>query len=150
METCSSLNKAREVVACFPEHKRLYGSSPKKLATTLGKPEAEGKRLYDAFWDSNPALKALKENVEKYWETKGKKKYLPAIDGRLLNTRSKHSLINIIMQSGGAIACDLACCFMDTWLGEMYIDDKGRPYYIYKGYEVKRVIYYHKHCGLTQ
>lgn len=128
----------------------LYGSSPKKLATTLGKPESEGKRLYDAFWDSNPALKALKENVERYWETKGKKKYLPAIDGRLLNTRSKHSLINIIMQSGGAIACDLACCFMDTWLGEMYIDDKGRPYYMYKGYEVKRVIYYHEHRGFAQ
>ncbi len=128
----------------------LYGSSPKKLATTLGKPESEGKRLYDAFWDSNPALKALKENVERYWETKGKKKYLPAIDGRLLNTRSKHSLINIIMQSGGAIACDLACCFMDAWLGEMYIDDKGRPYYMYKGYEVKRVIYYHEHRGFAQ
>jgi hypothetical protein len=121
----------------------LYGSSPKKLATVLGKPEKDGKRLYDAFWDSNPALKALKERVELYWSTTGRKKYLPALDGRLLNTRSKHSLVNIIMQSGGAIACDMACCFMDKWLGEMHLDKLGRPYYLYKGYEVKRVVYMH-------
>ena len=36
-----------------------------------------------------------------------------------------------------------AACFMDTWLGEMYLDDLGRPYYLYKGKKVKRVSMVH-------
>lgn len=122
----------------------LYGCSPGKLAKTLGKPEKQGKVLYDAFWDNNLALKELKEAVEEWWVKKGNKKYLPAIDGRLLSTRSKHSLLNILFQSAGAIAMDVACGLMDSWLGEMYLDDHGRPYYLYKDKIVKRVVYYHK------
>jgi len=41
-----------------------------------------------------------------------------------------------------------AACFMDRWLGEMYIDDLGRPYYLYKGKIVKRISMVHKHCAL--
>jgi len=122
----------------------LYGCSPAKLAKTLNKPEREGKKLHKAFWEANPALAQLVENLSKYWETTGKKTFVPAIDGRLLRTRSKHSLLNNILQSLGAIVMDLACCIMDTKLGEMFIDDLGRPYYMYKGSQVKRVIYYHK------
>ena len=121
----------------------IYGCAPSKLAKTLGKPEKEGKRLHKAFWDANPALKQLVENIGKYWETAGKKTWVPAVDGRLIRTRSKHSLLNNILQSLGAIVMDLACCIMDAKLGTMYIDDLGRPYYLHKGKEVKRVIYYH-------
>ena len=38
---------------------------------------------------------------------------------------------------------DLACCIMDAKLGAMHLDDLGRPYYLYKGKQVKRVVYYH-------
>ena len=68
---------------------------------------------------------------------------MPAVDGRLLCTRSKHSLLNIIFQSAGAIACDAACCLMDNYLGELHLDENCRPYYLYNGAVVKRVIYYH-------
>lgn len=81
----------------------IYGAQPKKLAKMLGITESEGKKLFNDYWDAVPALKELKERVEKVWEKSGKK-HIPGLDGRLLNTRSKHSLINVLFQSGGAIA----------------------------------------------
>ena len=81
----------------------IYGAQPKKLAKMLGINQEEGKRLFNEYWEAVPALKELKENVEKEWEKRGKKHIL-GLDGRLLNTRSKHSLINVLFQSGGAIA----------------------------------------------
>ena len=38
---------------------------------------------------------------------------------------------------------DYALAIMDTKLGELYLDDKFRPYYLYKGCIVRRVCYYH-------
>jgi hypothetical protein len=81
----------------------IYGAQPKKLAKMLGISEEEGKRLFNEYWDAVPALKELKQVVEKQWEESGKKSIL-GLDNRLLNTRSKHSLINVLFQSGGAIA----------------------------------------------
>ena len=34
-------------------------------------------------------------------------------------------------------------CLMDTWLGELYIDSLGRPYYLYKGRCVRRISMVH-------
>lgn len=81
----------------------IYGAQPKKLSKMLGISEAEGQRLFNEYWDAVPALKELKERVEQRWEASGKKS-IPGLDGRLLSTRSKHSLINVLFQSGGAIA----------------------------------------------
>ena len=81
----------------------IYGAQPKKLAKMLGISEEDGKRLFNEYWDAVPALKELKQVVEKQWEESGKKSIL-GLDNRLLNTRSKHSLINVLFQSGGAIA----------------------------------------------
>jgi hypothetical protein len=36
-----------------------------------------------------------------------------------------------------------AACFMDSWLGDMHLDDMGRPYYLYRGYVVKRISMVH-------
>lgn len=121
-----------------------FGCSPGKLAKTLGLPEHKGKMLYDNFWDNNPALKALKEAVEKYWTETGKKKVLPAIDGRFLRTRHKHSLLNVLFQSALAIVMDYALHFMDEDLGELYLDDSFRPFYKFRDeFIVRRVCYYH-------
>ena len=81
----------------------IYGAQPKKLSKMLGITEAEGQRLFNEYWDAVPALKELKEKVEQTWEASGKKS-IPGLDGRRLSTRSKHSLINVLFQSGGAIA----------------------------------------------
>ncbi len=121
----------------------MYGAAAPKVASTLGIPEKYGKQSLDAFWAANPGTKALKENLESYWETTGKKKYLPAIDGRILLTRKKSALLNTIFQSCGGITMDYASCFMDKWLGKTHWDDLRRPYYLYKGCVVRRIGYFH-------
>ena len=120
----------------------LYGCSAGKLASTLGLPENKGKELLDRFWEVNPGTKALKDAVEKYWESAGRQKYLPAIDGRILNTRKKSALLNTIFQSCGGITMDYAGCFLDSWLGGLKWKDR-KPYYLYKGYVVRRIGYFH-------
>lgn len=120
----------------------MYGCAGPKLASTLGIPVKMGKEKLEAFWNANPATKALKENLEKYWESAGRSKYLPAIDGRMLCTRKKSALLNTIFQSCGGIAMDYALCFMDIWLGGLKWKDR-KPYYEYKGFTVRRIGYWH-------
>lgn len=121
----------------------LYGAGGPKVASTLGIPEKMGKEKLDKFWSVNLGTKKLKDNLEKFWETKGEKKWLPAIDGRRLITRKKSALLNTIFQSCGGIAMDYACCFMDAWLGGIKFDKDFKPHYIYKGYIVRRIGYFH-------
>lgn len=120
----------------------LYGAGDAKIASTAGLPEREGKTVSERFWKANSATKQLKDNLEKYWETTGEKKFLPAIDRRILRTRKKSALLNTIFQSCGGIAMDYACCFMDMWLGGIKWKDR-KPYYLYKGYVVRRIGYVH-------
>lgn len=121
----------------------LYGCAPKKLAAILGKPENLADKLYAAFWEANPATSKLKDAVTRFWETKGQKKWLPAIDGRRIVTRKKSALLNSIFQSCGAIAMDYASCYMDSWLGGIKFDKDFKPTYYYKGYVVRRIGFFH-------
>lgn len=121
----------------------LYGCSADKLASTLGIDKKYGPAAVEKFWEANPGTAALKKALEAYWNSKGQKKYLPAIDGRILLTRKKSALLNTIFQSCGGIVMDYASCFMDSWLGKMYWDEKRRPYYLYKGKIVRRIGYMH-------
>lgn len=121
----------------------LYGCSAPKLASTLGLPESKGDLLLERFWKANPATATLKENVTKFWETTGQKKWLPAIDGRRLSTRKKSALLNTLFQSCGAIVMDYAACFMDSWLGGIEFDSNYKPHYNYKGFLVRRIAYQH-------
>lgn len=130
--------KAKNGLYCL-----LYGGQVAKLAQTLGIPESKGKQAFEAFWNANPALRDFRDAVTNYWKTKGKSKYLPAIDGRMLVTRSPHSLVNQLCQSAGAIATDMALVFFDKEMGGLLLDEKYRPYYLYKGKVVKRVLYQH-------
>lgn len=120
----------------------LYGAAAAKVASTLGIPLKFGQQALDAFWEANPGTRELKENLERYWTSVGQKKYLPAIDGRILMTRKKSALLNTIFQSCGGIVMDYAGCYMDRWLGGMKWEDR-KPYYLYKGYKVRRIGYFH-------
>lgn len=120
-----------------------YGGSAKKLAETLGVANKRGEDAYNAYWKANWALARFKDAVSKYWKEKGEKKYVVAIDGRTLCSRSEHSLVNLLFQSCGAIAMDLALCLFDKHLGKNSLDEKGLPTYHYKGYKVRRVGYFH-------
>lgn len=116
-----------------------FGGGAAKLASSLGLPPKEGKKAYDNYWKANEGLGKLKEAVEKYYSTAGKNKYVPAIDGRLVSVRASNVLISCLGQGCGAIAMSYASCLMDNWLGELHIDDLGRPFYLYKGKKVLRV-----------
>ena len=120
----------------------MYGAGDAKIASTAGLPEKRGKEISEKFWLANEGTKKLKDALEKYWETRGRSKYLPAIDGRMLCTRKKSALLNTIFQSCGGIAMDYACCFLDSWLGGLKWKDR-KPYYLYKGYVVRRIGYVH-------
>lgn len=121
----------------------IYGCSPPKLASTLGVPVEMGKTLLENFWSANPALKALKDALEKFWIEKGGKKWILGIDGRRLYSRSQHSLINLLFQSTGAIVMDYALLLIHNKLGELHLDEYGRPHYLYNGKVVRRIGYWH-------
>jgi hypothetical protein len=121
----------------------MYGCSAGKLAGTLGKPVSLGTTLLEAFWKANQGLKDLKDAVESYWENRGDGRWIPGIDGRRLHSRSKHSLINLLFQSTGAIIVDYSTVLFDHYLGGLSIDELGRPYYPYKSKKVKRILYFH-------
>jgi hypothetical protein len=125
-----------------------YGCSAPKLAKTLGKPEKDGEALFDNFWRVNKGLKTLKDKVEHEWEKKGDKKWITGIDGRRLYSRSKHSLVNLLFQSTGAIIVDYALCLFDMKMGDLMLDWRGCPFYLYKGRIVKRVQYFHDEFGV--
>lgn len=120
-----------------------YGASVKKFTKSLGLTEIDGKKAYDNYWDANAGLKLFKEAVEGYWMNKGKKKYVPSRDGRLLSVRSKHLLVNLCGQNLGATVMSIAFCIVDNKLGWLQIDDLGRPYYDYNGMIVKRIAAFH-------
>lgn len=120
-----------------------FGGGAPKLASSLGLSKTEGQVAYDNYWEQNKGLGLLKKNVEKYFDSTGKRKYIPAIDGRIVSVRGKNVLLSCLGQGCGAIAMSYAACLMDVWLGEMYIDEIGRPYYILDGKKVKRISMVH-------
>lgn len=120
-----------------------FGGGAPKLASSLGLPAKRGKAAYDNYWEMNPGLGLLKKAVERYYDGPGQKKHIPAIDGRLVSVRGKNVLISCLGQGTGAISMSYAACFMDAWLGELSLDELGRPYYTLNGHKVKRVSMVH-------
>lgn len=121
-----------------------YGASPAKVASTIGVSEAEGKEVYDRFWEAAGPLAALRDSLKSYWETTGEGKWIKGIDGRKLYSRSPHSLVNLLFQSCGAIIMDYAGIFLNKWLGDIRVDIDGTPGYLYKGHWIYRMAYMHK------
>lgn len=78
----------------------MYGCGDGKLASTLGKPEKQGKKLKAAFWKANPALKSLVDLVEKVYK---QKRFLSGFDRRKLKIRDARKLLNSLLQHGAAI-----------------------------------------------
>ena len=70
----------------------LMEAGPPKLAQVLASLIKDGERLYNAFWEANPCDSSFERQCEKFWNTTGQKKWLPAIDGRRLMTRKKNAL----------------------------------------------------------
>lgn len=78
----------------------LYGAGDAKIGSIIGKGPKAGKRLKEKFLRQTPALKKLKEAIEKAIDERG---YLIGIDGRILHIRSAHSALNTLLQSAGSL-----------------------------------------------
>jgi DNA polymerase I-like protein with 3'-5' exonuclease and polymerase domains len=106
-----------------------YGAKGPKLATTLGIPVKDGQRIYDQFWEASFALQSLKTALTRYWKEKGSK-FIKGLDGRKVPTRSEHSLVNTLFQSGGIVCMKKA---MIWWA------DKIKE----EGLDAHQVVHYH-------
>ena len=95
----------------------MYGASWHKLKTMLGLNDTEAKALFDAYWKAVQPLSDLKEAVTKVWQERGKK-FVVGVDGRKIMTRSQHSLLNALFQSGGVICAKYTTVFIYQLLEE--------------------------------
>jgi len=96
-----------------------YGGQPPRLAITLGCSKAKGQILFDSFWEGNFALNKLREKLERFHKKHG---WIPGLDGRKIQVRSKHTLVNTLFQSAGAIVMKRSLCFLDDWIREEGLD----------------------------
>lgn len=95
-----------------------YGATAPKVAKTIGESLAVGQVVFDAFWQAALPLKKLKDNLLKYWETTGGKKFVLGIDKRKVPTRSSHAILNSLFQSAGVICAKRAMIIHDRKLKE--------------------------------
>ena len=118
----------------------LYGAGPVLLGSLLipdGTEEQKkraGLAMKTRFLSRTPAIKQLIDDLGK---TLGTRKWLVGIDGRRLNVRSKHSALNLIFQSAGAILVKLA-----TVLWHEKLESRG---YVH-GVDYAQVAHVHDEC----
>ena len=99
----------------------LYGAGPAKIGAIVGGSYREGKELQNRFLTKVPALKQLKEDVAYAVEERG---CLIGLDGRRLSVRSKHSALNTLLQSAGALIMKQSTINMNRTLRNHGIDYK--------------------------
>ena len=93
----------------------LYGAGAQKLGSILDvsindhKQKELGYETINTFYKNLPAIKQLKDKVDERVVSRG---YLTGIDGRHLQIRSRHSALNQLLQSTGAIAVKKATCIL--------------------------------------
>lgn len=99
-----------------------YGALPRKIGQQMGWDLAKAQQVFNDFWQASSPLADFKRDVEKYWSTKGEKKFVVAIDGAKLWSRSKHSLVNLLFQSCGVICAKRAMVWLDRKIKEENLD----------------------------
>ena len=121
----------------------LYGSSINKIKNMLSCTLERATEIYNGFWDSVLPLKELKTAIEKHWENNDKK-FVVGIDGRKINIRSKHSILNATFQSAGVISAKYV-----NILSMQYLEQLGHcidPFMSQPS--VCEMIAYHDECQL--
>lgn len=88
------------------EYAYLYGAGKKKLADGLSSGTGHTVTVNDVnkyikkFTDALPGLQKLHDNLSEQFRTKGT---ITGLDKRELHARSEHSLLNLLLQSSGAV-----------------------------------------------
>ena len=79
-----------------------YGAQAPRLASYFGWDIETAERIFNSFWETNTALKEVRDRTIAEWESNNKR-FIRGLDGRPIHTRSKHSLLNALFQSAGAV-----------------------------------------------
>ena len=104
--TDSPIEKATRVLSKRLIYCILYGGGARKTGSIVDPSGTEdqqyriGKKTIDTFYKNLPAIKKLKDLIDERVDKRG---YLSGIDGRRLQIRSKHSALNQLLQSTGAV-----------------------------------------------
>ena len=91
----------------------IYGCGEAKLASQLGKPKGSGGKLFDIFWNGNPALKSLIDDVNAVYDTG---RDLMGIDRRRYSVRQKRMALNTLFQGGAAAVFKHWMRLCDEWI----------------------------------
>ena len=83
----------------------LYGAGAAKLGAIVKKSARVAGKMKSELERNIPVLKKLKADLEKVVDARG---FIKAIDGGALVVRSKHSVLNTLLQSAGGIAMKMA------------------------------------------
>lgn len=89
----------------------IYGGTVNKVVSMLKVSKAKGKEIFNGFWEAMLPLKQFKEYLERQWE-ENERKFIIGIDGRKIQTRSKHSILNNAFQSCGVICAKYSHVFL--------------------------------------
>ena len=79
----------------------IYGAGPAKMGKIIGGGKEEGQQMLEMYFKKSPKLKNLIDSVKRT----AKSGYVRAVDNRLLNVRSEHAALNLLLQGMGAIVC---------------------------------------------
>ena len=123
----------------------MYGGSASRAKTMLGITMEEAKVLVDNYWEAVKPLSDLRDAVTRKWKERGSK-YVVGLDGRKIMTRSQHSLLNALFQSGGVIDAKYTTVFLYKIL-----EDQGlrcNPF-TEKTIDMCGMIEYHDECQLA-
>ena len=123
----------------------MYGASYKKVKSMLSIGDEEAKQLVEDYWSQVKPLSDLRDAVEAKWIERGKK-YVIGVDGRKINTRSKHSLLNALFQSAGAIVGKYTLVKMfESYEKEGFKCDP----FLHKDCDILEMIFYHDEAQLA-
>ena len=119
-----NLSKSLIFAVCYGAGSRKVGSLfyPKESEMKM---IAKGKEVIETFYTNLPAIKKLKDKIDERIMQRG---YLTGIDGRHLQIRSRHSALNQLLQSTGAVLMKKASCILHHDLQEKglkYAQDYG-------------------------
>ena len=98
----------------------VYGAGDEKIGSVVGGSRKHGKELKERFLTNLPALKTLKEKVQRA----AKRGFLKGLDGRKIYIRSEHAALNSLLQGGGAIVMKKALVLLNDRLKLSDIDYK--------------------------
>ena len=99
----------------------IYGAGDAKIGSVVGGNAKAGATLRSSFIRNLPSLGNLTNAVERTAQTR---KYVKALDGRVIHIRKVYSALNTLLQGGGAVIMKTALVLLYNKIKELELDAK--------------------------